>query len=61
MGGGGGALPAFFFLLFFPFQQTTSGIGHRVKYCSFFRVGNQYAECERQQSRGFVFAAFDPT
>ena len=30
--GGGGALPDFFFLLFFPVQQTTSGIGHRVKY-----------------------------
>ena len=32
---------------FSPVQQTTSGIGHRVKY--FFRVGNQYAECEKQQ------------
>ena len=29
-GGEGGALPDFFF--FFPVQQTTSGIGHRVKY-----------------------------
>ena len=44
-GGGGGAARLFFF--FFPVQQTTSGIGHRVKY--FFRVGNQYAECEKQQ------------
>ena len=34
---------------FSPVQQTTSGIGHRVKYCSFFRVGNQCAECEKQQ------------
>ena len=25
------ALPDFFFFLFFPVQQTTSGIGHRVK------------------------------
>ena len=34
------------FLLFsFSVQQTTSGIGHRVKL--FFRVGNQYAECEK--------------
>ena len=33
-----------FFLLFIPVQQTTSGIDHRVK--KFFRVGNQYAECE---------------
>ena len=30
-GGGGGALPDFFLFLFFPVQQTTSGIGHRVK------------------------------
>ena len=30
-GGGGGALPDFFFFFFFPVQQTTSGIGHRVK------------------------------
>ena len=35
-------------LLFsFPVQQTTSGIGHRVKY--FFQVGNQNADCEKQQ------------
>ena len=32
----------------FPVQQTTSGIGHLVS-SSFFRVGNQYAECEQQQ------------
>ena len=43
----GGALPDFFFCSLFPVQQTTRGIGHRVKY--FFRVGNQYAECEKQQ------------
>ena len=31
-GGGGGALPDFFFFSFFStVQQTTSGIGHRVK------------------------------
>ena len=29
--GGGGTLPDFFFFFFFPVQQTTSGIGHRVK------------------------------
>ena len=39
-------LPDFFFFCSrFPVQQTTSGVGHRVKY-SVFRVGNQYAECE---------------
>ena len=31
-----GALPDFLFSSFFPVQQTTSGIGHRVKYGSFF-------------------------
>ena len=30
-GGGGGMLPDFFFCSLFPVQQTTSGIGHRVK------------------------------
>ena len=41
-------LPDFFFCSFFPVQQTTSEIGHRVKYYFLivFRVGNQYAECE---------------
>ena len=29
---------------YFTVQQTTSGFGHRVK---FFRVGNQYAECDK--------------
>ena len=29
--GGGGMLPDFFFCSLFPIQQTTSGIGHRVK------------------------------
>ena len=28
---GGGMLPDFFFSSLFPLQQTTSGIGHRVK------------------------------
>ena len=41
-------LPEFFFCSLFPVQQTTSGSGHRVKK-KFFRVGNQYAECEKQQ------------
>ena len=44
----GGMLPDFFFCSLFPVQQTTSGIGNRIKY--FFRVGNQYAECEKQQT-----------
>ena len=44
--GGWGMLPEFFFCSLFPVQQTTSGIGHRV-----FRVGNQYAECEKQQQQ----------
>ena len=44
-------LPDFFFCSLFPVQQTTSGIGHRVKYGSFFRVGDQYAECEKQQQQ----------
>ena len=42
-------LPDFFFCSLFPVQQTTIGIGHRVKY--FFGVGNQYAECEKQQQQ----------
>ena len=54
MGGGGerGALPDVFFF-FFPVQQTTSGIGHRVKYCSFLRVGNQCGECEKHARSDF--------
>ena len=40
---GGGALPHLLCCSLFPVQQTTSGIGHRVK--SLFRVGNQYAKC----------------
>ena len=44
-GGGGGMLPDFLFCSLFPVQQTTSGIGRKL----FFRVGNQYAECEKQQ------------
>ena len=53
-GGGGGRCAAklFLFCSLFPVQQTTSGIGHRVK--KFFRVGNQYAECEKQR-RLFVY------
>ena len=47
--GWGGALRDYdsFFYSFFPVQQTTRGIGHRVKL--FVRVGNQYAECKKQQ------------
>ena len=30
-GGGGGGAARLFLFLFFPVQQTTSGIGHRVK------------------------------
>ena len=33
-GWGGGMLPDFFFCSLFPIQQTTSGIGHRVKFFS---------------------------
>ena len=40
-GEGGGVLPDFFFSFFFPVQQTTSGIGHRVK-CT--RGGYETAE-----------------
>ena len=47
--GGGDMLPDFFFCSLFPVQRTTSGIVHRVK--SFFRVGNLYAECEKQQQQ----------
>ena len=37
MGGGGGGYAArLVFCSLFPVQQTTSGIGHRVKYSSFF-------------------------
>ena len=32
----GGMLPDFFFCSLFPVQQTTSGIGHRVKYSGSF-------------------------
>ena len=31
VGGGGGVLPDFLFCSFFLVQQTTSGIGHRVR------------------------------
>ena len=46
---GGGVYAARLFLCcsLFPLQQTTSGTGHRVK--QFFQVGDQYAECEKQQ------------
>ena len=55
-GGGGGGVAARHFFFFFPVQQTTSGIGHRVKY--FFRVGNQCAECEKQQQQLATFRFF---
>ena len=45
-------LPDFFFCSLFPVQQTTSGIGPRVK--EFFRVGNQYAKCEKQQTTTYI-------
>ena len=48
--GGEGDARCQIFILFcsrFPVQQTASGIGQRVNY--FFRVGKQYAECEKQQ------------
>ena len=45
--GGSSMLPDFLFCSLFPVQQTTNEIGHRVKYI--FRVGNQYAEYEKQQ------------
>ena len=48
-------LPDFFFCSLFPVQQTTSVIGHRVKN-EFFRVGNQYAECEKQQQQLYVWS-----
>ena len=52
-GGGGGewgcVVRLFFSHFFTPVQQTTSGIGHRVN--QFFRVGNQCAECEKQQQQ----------
>ena len=38
----------FSFFLFSPVQQTTSGIGHRVK--SFFRGGNQYVDVKNNVS-----------
>ena len=40
-GGGGGALPDFFIFIFFPVQQTTSGIGHRVKQFSTLSKGKR--------------------
>ena len=40
-------MPDFLFCSLFPVQQTTSGICHRV-IKQFFRVDNQYAECEKQ-------------
>ena len=51
MGGreGRGVLPDFLFYSFFLVQQTTSGIGHRVRYNSFFGLATQYAEYEKQQ------------
>ena len=37
--------PDLFFNYFFPVQQATSGIGHRVEF--FFRIGNQ--QCGKQK------------
>ena len=45
--GGGGYAARLLFCSLFPVQQTTSRIGHPCKVV--FRVGNQYAECEKQQ------------
>ena len=38
-----------------PVQQTTGGIGHRVKL--FFRVGNQYNECEKHQGNKTIIVS----
>ena len=44
-----------FIFYLFPVQQTTIGIGyHPVK--SFFRAGNQYVECEKQQQEQTTIA-----
>ena len=52
----GGALPGFLSLFTFSLLTERSRMGHRViKYI--YRVGNQYAECEKQ----LVFAVYDPT
>ena len=45
--GGGGTAGVPLFVIFFLVQQTTSGIGYRVKWL--FRTGKQYAWCEKQQ------------
>ena len=47
VGGGGGVRCQTLFFCSPDDQQTKSGIGHRVE--EFFWVGNQYAECEKQQ------------
>ena len=50
-GGRGGALPDFPFLLYFPCSadhERDWPPPYKIKY--FFRVGNQYAECEKQQN-----------
>ena len=47
--GGGGYAARLLFCSLFPVQQTTSRIGHPCKVV--FRVGNQYAECEKQQQQ----------
>ena len=42
----------------FPVQQTTSWISHRVK-VAFFRVGSQYAECEKQQFKQYHLLQYE--
>ena len=50
-------LPDFLFCSLFPVQQTTSGIGHRVKY--FFGLATSTLNVKN--NKGLVFAAYDPT
>ena len=52
MGGGGRALPDFFFFLFFPDQQTTSGIGHRVNEVVFFGLATNALNVRNNSSEG---------
>ena len=49
-GGGGGALPDFFFFFFFPCSADHKRDWPPCKVV-FFRVGNQCAECEKQQQQ----------
>ena len=52
-------LPDFFFCSLFPVQQTTSGIGHPCKVV--FRVGNHYAECDKQRQQQTTLPKVVPT